>query len=152
MNSSSIRWACRRDLINDATTGNEDASWDGLWTSAGQLTADGYEVEIRIPFSTLRFRSGAQDQRWGISFFRNYPRDKRHQLTSHKVPRESNCFLCEWAKYDGMAGVKQGRNLEVVPTLTMGTSQSRPAAGTPWQGTDTSIEPGVDVSWTPSPA
>lgn len=140
------------DLINDATTGNEDASWDGLWTSAGQLTADGYDVEMRIPFSTLRFRGGAQDQRWGIAFMRNYPRDQRHQLMSHKVPRESNCFLCEWAKYDGMAGVKQGRNLEVVPTLTMGTSQFRPAAGTPWQGTLTQIEPGVDVSWTPSPA
>lgn len=140
------------DLINDATTGNEDASWDGLWSSAGQLTANGYDVEMRIPFSTLRFRGGAQDKRWGISFMRNYPRDQRHQLNSHKVPRESNCFLCEWAKYDGMAGVKQGRNLEVVPTLTMGTSQSRPAAGTKWQGTLTQIEPGVDVSWTPSPA
>ncbi|MGV8922479.1 MAG: DUF5916 domain-containing protein [Thermomonas sp.] len=140
------------DLINDATTGNEDASWDGLWSSAGQMTADGYDVEMRIPFSTLRFRGGAQDQRWGISFFRNYPRDKRHQLTSHKVPRASNCFLCEWTKYDGMAGVQQGRNIEVIPTLTMGTSQYRPAAGTQWQGTDTSIEPGVDVSWTPSPA
>ena len=140
------------DLINDATTGNEDPSWDGLWSSAGQLTADGYDVEIRIPFSTLRFRGGAQDQRWGISFFRNYPRDKRHQLVSHKVPRESNCFLCEWTKYDGMAGVKQGRNLEVVPTLTMGASQSRPAAGTAWQDTQTNIAPGVDVSWTPSPA
>ena len=140
------------DLINDATTGNEDPSWDGLWSSAGQLTADGYDVEFRIPFSTLRFRNGAQDQRWGISFFRNYPRGKRHQLASHKVPRASNCFVCDWAKYDGMAGAKQGRNIEVVPTLTMGASQSRPAAGTKWQGTNTSIEPGVDVSWTPSSA
>ena len=140
------------DLINDATTGNEDASWDGLWTSAGKITAEGYNVEIRVPFSTLRFRSGDDKKRWGISLFRNYPRDKRHQLTSHKVPRKSNCFLCEWAKYDGMAGVKQGRNIEVVPTLTMGKSQYRTAAGGDWQDGDSSIEPGVDVSWAPSPS
>ena len=139
------------DLINDATTGNEDPSWDGLWSSAGRITADGYEVEIRIPFSTLRFRDGGGDKRWGISLFRNWPRDKRHQLTSHRVPRESNCFLCEWTKYDGMAGVQQGRNIEVVPTLTMGASQSRDAAGTPWASGDNSIEPGLDVSWAPSP-
>ncbi|MBP7158419.1 MAG: carbohydrate binding family 9 domain-containing protein [Thermomonas sp.] len=139
------------DLINDATTGNEDPSWDGLWSSAGRITADGYEVEIRIPFSTLRFRDGGGDKRWGISLFRNWPRDKRHQLTSHRVPRESNCFLCEWTKYDGMAGVQQGRNIEVVPTLTMGASQSRNAAGTPWASGDNSIEPGLDVSWAPSP-
>lgn len=140
------------DLINDATTGNEDASWDGLWSSAGKITAEGYNVEMRIPFSTLRFRSGSDDKRWGISLFRNYPRDKRHQLTSHKVPRESNCFLCEWAKYDGMAGAQQGRNIEVVPTLTMGKSQFRDAAGSDWQSGDSSIEPGVDVSWAPSPS
>jgi hypothetical protein len=50
------------DLIRDETNTNnqEDASWDGLWTSAGQLTAEGYEVEIRIPFSTLRFPTGGR--------------------------------------------------------------------------------------------
>ncbi|HSD17302.1 MAG TPA: DUF5916 domain-containing protein [Thermomonas sp.] len=142
------------DLIRDETntSNQEDESWDGLWTSAGQLTAEGYDVEIRIPFSTLRFPTGGQDQRWGISFFRSWPRDKRHQLTSHRVPRESTCFQCEWLEYTGMAGVKQGRNLEVVPTLTMGATQSRPQAATKWGDTDSSIEPGVDVSWAPSPA
>ena len=139
------------DLINDATTGNEDASWDGLWSSAGRMTADGYQVEIRIPFSTLRFRNGDGPKQWGISLFRNYPRDKRHQLSSHRVPRESNCFVCEWPTYTGMAGVKQGRNIEVVPTLTMGKLQTRDHAGGAWQSAETSIEPGVDVSWTPSP-
>lgn len=142
------------DLIRDEsnTENTEDSSWDGLWSSAGQLTAEGYDVEIRIPFSTLRFRGGPQDQRWGISLFRNYPRDKRHQLTSHKSPRDSNCFPCTWAKYDGMAGVQQGRNLEIVPTLTMGKTQTRDNAGDAWHSDDTSIEPGVDVSWAPSPA
>lgn len=142
------------DLIRDETNSNnqEDSSWDGLWTSAGRITADGYEVEIRIPFSTLRFPRGGGDQKWGISLFRSWPRDKRHQLTSHRVPRESNCFQCEWGKYDGLAGAQQGRNLEIVPTLTVGATQSREAANTSWSGTDTSIEPGVDVSWAPSPA
>lgn len=142
------------DLIRDEANSNnqEDASWDGLWTSAGRLTEEGYDVEVRIPFSTLRFPTGIGDQRWGISLFRNYPRDKRHQLTSHKVPRDSNCFPCEWVEYDGMSGVQQGRNLEIVPTLTMGKSQSRDTANSPWQSGDNSIEPGVDVSWTPSPS
>lgn len=142
------------DLIRDETNteNQEDESWDGLWSSAGQITAEGYDVEMRIPFSTLRFPTGGGEQRWGISLFRNWPRDKRHQLTSHKVPRESNCFQCEWGKYDGFAGAQQGRNLEIVPTLTMGKVQTRDAAGEKWQDGDSSIEPGVDVSWTPSPA
>ncbi|HEY1071029.1 DUF5916 domain-containing protein [Thermomonas sp.] len=142
------------DLIRDETNSNnqEDPSWDGLWTSAGQITPEGYDVEIRIPFSTLRFPSAGGDQRWGISLFRSWPRDKRHQLASHRVPRESNCFQCEWGKYEGLAGARQGRNLEVVPTLTVGQTQTRDAAGDAWRSGDTSIEPGVDVSWAPSPA
>ena len=142
------------DIIRDESNTNnqEDSSWDGLWQSAGQITADGYDVEIRIPFSTLRFPTGGGDQRWGISLFRSWPRDKRHQLTSHRVPRESNCFQCEWGKYEGLAGARQGRNLEVVPTLTVGQTQTRDAAGDPWRSNDTSIEPGLDVSWAPSPA
>lgn len=142
------------DLIRDETNANnqEDPSWDGLWSSAGQLTADGYDVEMRIPFATLRFPKSSGNQHWGILLFRNWPRDKRHQLSGNRVPRESNCFQCEWGKFDGMAGVQQGRNLEIVPTLTIGSGQSRGAAGTAWGGSDTSIEPGVDVSWAPSPS
>ena len=147
-------YGVQADLIRDETNTNnqEDASWDGLWQSAGQLTADGYDVEIRIPFSTLRFPRGGGDQKWGISLYRNFPRDKRHQLASHKVPRDSNCFQCEWGKYEGFAGAQQGRNIEVVPTLTVGKPQYRDAANTAWRSGDTSIEPGVDVSWAPSPA
>ena len=114
-------YGVQADLIRDETNTNnqEDASWDGLWESAGQLTAEGYDVEIRIPFSTLRFPTGGGEQTWGISLFRNWPRDKRHQLTSHKVPRESNCFQCEWGKYQGMAGAQQGRDLKTVYRETM---------------------------------
>ena len=36
----------------------EDSSWDGVWQSAGRITAEGYDVEMRIPFSTLRFPTG----------------------------------------------------------------------------------------------
>ncbi len=142
------------DLIRDETNidNQEDESWDGLWSSAGRLTGQGYDVEMRIPFSTLRFPTGGQDQKWGISLFRNYPRDKRHQLTSHKVPRESNCFQCEWGSYEGMAGAQQGRNLEIVPTLTMSKAENRDAAGAAWHNADSEIEPGLDLSWSPAPS
>ena len=139
------------DLIREEATGNEDPSWDGLWTSAGRLTADGYQVEVRIPFSTLRFRHLPGDKRWRVLLFRNWPRDKRHQLSSVAVPRGSGCFQCQWAPYTGLSEARQGRNLEVVPTLTVGTSQARDAAANPWRSGEHSIEPGLDVSWAPSP-
>lgn len=139
------------DLIREEATGKEDSSWDGLWTSAGRITADGYEVEVRIPFSTLRFRDTDGVRRWGVIAYRNYPRSIRRQLANVVVPRGSNCLLCQSARIEGMAGVVQGRNLEVVPTLTVTDAQSRDADRAPWGGDGLRVEPGVDVAWAPSP-
>lgn len=139
------------DLIREEATGNEDASWDGLWTSAGRITADGYEVEIRIPFSTLRFRDTDAARRWSVIAFRNYPRNVRHQLANVVVPRGGNCLLCQAAKIEGMEGVQQGRNLEIVPTLTVTNAESRETRSGEWEGDGVQVEPGVDVAWAPSP-
>lgn len=140
------------DLINDQTAGgNEDDSWDGLWSSAGRITDQGYEVEMRIPFATLRFRDASDVQRWGIDFFRSYPRNSRHQISSSRVSRDSNCFICSFDKFEGMTGVKQGRNLEIVPTVTVTRPEYRTAARTPWRNDGVDIEPGVDIAWSPSP-
>ena len=139
------------DLINDQATHNEDDAWDGLWTSAGRVTADGYEVEMRIPFKTLRFRDGPEAKRWSMLLFRSLPRNVRHQIANSPVSRDSNCFLCTFEKFEGMAGVKPGRNLEVVPTITVGRPEYRDERGGPWVNDGVEIEPGVDVSWAPSP-
>lgn len=139
------------DLIKDQASGDEDDSWDGLWTSAGRITDAGYEVELRIPFSTLRFRDSEHARRWALSFFRSYPRSIRHQIANQKVSRDSNCFLCTFEKFEGMAGVQPGRNLDVVPSITVARAESRDNASAPWRDDGVQIEPGVDVSWAPSP-
>lgn len=138
------------DLIKEEVTGNEDDSWDGLWTSAGRITARGYEVEIRIPFSTLRFKSTDDIRTWGISFFRARPRDKRFQLTNQKVSRDANCFLCTFDKFEGFKGVKPGGNLLVVPSLTMTDAQTRDPANRTWEGEGLDVSPGLDVAWAPT--
>ena len=46
-------------------TGGGDASWEPVWDLATELTPTGWTVEMRIPFSQLRFRPQEQ-QVWGI--------------------------------------------------------------------------------------
>jgi hypothetical protein len=43
--------------------------WDGVWDVAASRDADGWTVEIAIPFSTLRFNPQAS-QEWGLNFGR----------------------------------------------------------------------------------
>lgn len=138
------------DLIKDEASGNEDALWDGMWQSAGRLTETGYEVEMRIPLSTLRFAPGADTKRWRILFFRNYPRDQRHQISSVPVPRGGRCFTCTFGRFEGLAGVQPGRNIEVVPGLTVSSGQQRAGAGQPWRGSGTDINASLDVAWAPT--
>src|SRR5919198_1807297 len=62
-------------VTDDGSGGNENASPDFFWDSATRITDHGWTLEIRIPFSSLRYRN-ADRQRWGIMLYRNYPRDR----------------------------------------------------------------------------
>jgi hypothetical protein len=115
------------DLLRDESnlSGNtEDSSPDFFWDSAAKITASGWQAEIRIPFSTLRY-SAADPQTWGIVVFRNWPRDFRYQIASNASPRDSNCFLCHEAKIEGLTGLPHGAHLVAAPYVTA-TEQGAP--------------------------
>ena len=139
------------DLIKEEASGSEDDSWDGLWSSAARITAQGYDAEIRIPFATLRFTDTQGARRWGATFLRVRPRDFRYQYFSNRVERGARCLTCTFDKVEGFTGVKQGKNLEITPTLTVLHSEERASPTADWTGDGTDIEPGVDVAWAPSP-
>ena len=50
-----------------------DIAPDFVWESAGKITGDGYQVEIRIPLESIRFKSG-KEVKMGIIFMRNINR------------------------------------------------------------------------------
>ncbi|PTM08429.1 MAG: protein with DOMON-like ligand-binding domain protein, partial [Bacteroidetes bacterium] len=56
--------------------GNEDWGWNAVWDSAVKIVDDGWIVEIKIPYSALRF-SNKGVQTWGINFHRRHMRDNR---------------------------------------------------------------------------
>jgi hypothetical protein len=50
-------------------TSNEDFGWNAVWDSAVRIVDDGWIVEVKIPYSALRF-SNQEVQTWGIQFHR----------------------------------------------------------------------------------
>lgn len=44
--------------------------WEGVWQSAGKIVADGWTVEMRIPWSLLNRPDGSDPRTMGINFFR----------------------------------------------------------------------------------
>ena len=49
--------------------GNEDFSWNAVWDSEVTINDDSWVIEIKIPYSQLRF-SNLPVQTWGINFHR----------------------------------------------------------------------------------
>ncbi|HEV2846566.1 MAG TPA: carbohydrate binding family 9 domain-containing protein, partial [Thermoanaerobaculia bacterium] len=101
------------DLFMDDVGGNEDSSWDAIWDAAGKIHPGGYDVEIAIPWSSLRFPRTEGDQTWGFDALRFYPRNQRHRIASQPMDRNVNFYLCQISKLTGFSGVTPGRNLEV---------------------------------------
>lgn len=137
------------DAISSDTSG-EDNSPDFYWDSVARITPTGWTLEIRIPFSSLRYNS-ADVQTWGILLYRNRPRDFRYQMFNTRMPRGSSCFICHSQKMTGLTGLPSGNHLVLAPYATgrqewlpeggLGTPLARGAAD--WQA-------GLDAKWTPN--
>ena len=137
------------DADTDDASG-EDQSPDYFWDSAARITDRGWTLEIRVPFSSLRYRS-ADPQTWGILLYRNYPRDFRYQMFSARLPRGGNCFICRANTLVGLEKLPSGGHLVAAPYVS-GSRESNPAAdsGTPLTDVDTKARAGLDVKWTPN--
>ena len=114
------------DAINDEIGLSYDSAWNAIWDSAGRITADGYEVEMAVPFNQLRFQGTQGPQTWGIDGVRSYPRQQRYHIGLFPRLRGANSYLSQEEKVEGFDGVESGRNLELLPTLTAIRTDRRP--------------------------
>ncbi len=136
------------DAIQDDVNRFENTAWNAIWDSAGKITADGYVVEIAIPFSQIRFPRSSREQVWGVDLLRFRPRSSRTRLSNNPQDRNRSCYVCQFGKFEGLSNAQPGRNFEVVPSLTSTRTDTRPATanGTFTNGSfDTEL--GVGVRW-----
>ncbi len=120
------------DNIEDNGNGS---SWDAIWASAGQITDKGYQVEIKVPFSSLGFQRSDGEQVWGFDAIRSYPRNVRHHIALFERDRDNNCYLCQAVKLVGFDGATPGKNIEIIPTFSSLYAEERfePNDSTSWQ-------------------
>ena len=137
------------DAISSDVSG-EDSSPDFYWDSVARITATGWTLEIRVPFSSLRYNA-ADVQTWGILLYRNRPRDFRYQIFNVKLPRGKSCFVCNEQKIT-LSGLP-GSNHYVLAPYATGRRESFPrndVAGAPLEDRPVHLEAGLDAKWTPN--
>lgn len=139
----------QNDRVYSEVIGRSDPAWDALWDSAGRIVEDGFVVEVRIPFSSLRFpRPDGDKQTWGFNFRRYRPREVFRRIAIEPFDRDNSCRLCQNSELTGFENVDQGTSLEITPTLVaIGDSEIDEFPQGDLVSEDPDIEPGLFVSW-----
>ncbi|MEC8951391.1 MAG: DUF5916 domain-containing protein [Pseudomonadota bacterium] len=135
------------DSIHDDVNQREDESWNGIWDSVGQITENGYTVEVSIPLKQLRFAETNSIQTWGVEILRQYPRDRVTMISSQEMDRDVSCYLCQISKMQGFDDLEPTRNLEIIPTVTALSIENRDPIIDDWEREDFDPEGSLDVRW-----
>ncbi|MFI5243866.1 MAG: DUF5916 domain-containing protein [Gemmatimonadales bacterium] len=107
--------------------GQTDLSADFIWESKGRLTDFGYEVEIRIPFSSLRYPD-AREQRWGLQIDRHV-QHSGYEETWTPALKGAASFIAQEGELRGITGISHGQLIELNPELTSTITGSSAGAG-----------------------
>lgn len=123
--------------------GTVDLNPDYFFESRGQLVPGGYEVEIRIPFKSLRYQD-AKTQSWGIHVLRRVQHSGFQDTWAPAVRANAN-FLAQSGTLDGLRDMKRGLVLEATPTMTARVD-GEPRRGDP-RAYSGKGEAGADARW-----
>ncbi|HUP20007.1 MAG TPA: DUF5916 domain-containing protein [Gemmatimonadota bacterium] len=99
-----------------STSSGEDSGFDIVYHTDAKITESGYQIEMAIPFKSLRFPD-RPEQEWRVNFWRTRPRESRAQHSWAAIDRDEQCFLCQWGTLTGIRGVEPGGALELLPAV-----------------------------------
>ena len=124
-------------IMTDAN--GEDYSWDAVWISKASLAENGWIVEMKIPYSALRF-SAENKQTWGINFFREIKRE-RFKYTWNFVDRKIGTFTQQAGTLEGIENIKPPTRLFFMPYASyyLNASDGQKTYGT--------IKGGMDIKY-----
>ncbi len=124
-----------------------NTDWDGIWQVASLITPEGWQVEIKIPFSTLRFDSG-RTSTWGLQL-RRIIRRKNEEVYWSALPLDASMWRLSLAGHlTGLKNIRQGRNMEIKPYILAGLERV-PSEGS--NTTETTKDMGVDLKYAITP-
>ncbi len=101
---------------------DQDLTYDAVWESAVQLQSDGWSLEMKIPYSAIRFPS-RERQEWGIQFTR-FIRRSREQIQWSYTPKSASNKMFFWGTLEGIEKIEPPLRLSVTPYLSFYTERS----------------------------
>ncbi|HAK95983.1 MAG TPA: hypothetical protein DCM87_13580 [Planctomycetes bacterium] len=117
-------------LISDNVSLNDD--WDGVWTAAATIDAEGWNAEAAIPFKSLSFDPGTEV--WGFNIFRQIRRNSEKNRWVSPRPELSTHNVAEAGTLRGLSGLRHGIGLEVIPYALGKYRRDHDSGDEDWKG------------------
>lgn len=107
----------------DGTFGNfSDKTWDAVWDSKVSMKPDGWVVEMRIPYISLRFAK-KDIQNWGFQLLRFFRRNNEYSYWNPVDPK-INGFVNQFGEFKELKDVQPPLRLSFSPYVTTGFRNS----------------------------
>ncbi|HYV00270.1 MAG TPA: DUF5916 domain-containing protein, partial [Pyrinomonadaceae bacterium] len=103
---------------------NDDFSVDIVMESKGTVTADGYTVEVAIPFKSLRYEAG-QGKLWGFHALRVVKHANGEMDSWMPISKDNSALLGQAGHITGLEGISTERTLELIPSVTLSETGKR---------------------------
>src|SRR5262245_44137663 len=120
-----------------------DLSQDFVFSSKGRLTEFGYEVELRIPFKSLKYQS-SETQSWDINVVRQV-QHSGYEDSWAPAKRANASFLGQAGTIEGLTGLDAGLVLDMNPVVTQRASGRPGTQG--WGYTRPRPQFGANLRW-----
>ena len=121
-----VLWTNPNGIKYDASVTNNsslNSQWDGIWDVKSIRTAKGWQVEIKLPFSTIRHQKGKND--WGFNLWRKLPRNGEAGRWSGSRPEVRTYHFAQAGKIRGININRSSLNLEVTPYVLGDSNDSK---------------------------
>ncbi|MBU1701220.1 MAG: carbohydrate binding family 9 domain-containing protein [Candidatus Eisenbacteria bacterium] len=97
-----------------------DISWDAVWDADTSIDEEGWYAELRIPFSSIRYRA-AESMTWGFNVFQ-YIHSQAQRTAWSNWDRDQNGFMSRSGTITGIKGIRSPRQLEITPYVASSTT------------------------------
>ncbi len=119
-----------------------DYSWDAVWESKVKFVEDGWQLEMKIPYISLRF-SKADIQKWGVNFNR-FTRTNNESTYWNPIDPNVAGLVNQFGDLEGISKIKPPLRLSFLPYISTGyrSTPNNNARQNDWLRSG-----GMDVKW-----
>ncbi len=123
--------------------GNEDTNWDAVWFSGVHLHDKGWDCEIMIPYSAIRFPK-QEEQVWRVNFFRRQSRTQVQGFWNPIDPKVSG-FVNQSGLLKNIVDIKPPLRLSLSPYFSTYALHHHDPNASPVNSTGYSWNGGLDL-------